>query len=218
MATRIDTYFSESDREAIRAATTASEQTTTGEIVVYVVERCDTHPEIGWKCAFLGGAVGALLAVLGVMLFGGWGAPDYLWILLGLQLGLVLGWLLGRFDEIARWMIDPDALASRVAGRAAEAFLEEAVFETKSRTGVLIFVALFEHEVMIIADEGIHRHVGEDAWLAITDEAAAGIRAGDPPGAVIRAVERCAHLLSAHGIVGAGEPNQLSDAPRFRSE
>ena len=159
MALRIETFFSKADRDAIREATTEAERRTSGELVVYVTERCDPHPEVPWKGALLGGALGALCAALAVWRFGGWGAPDYPWILIGFQLGLVLGWIASRFDEVARRLIPEDALESRVDGRAAEAFLEEQVFSTAGRTGVLIFVALFEHRVLILADEGIDAQV-----------------------------------------------------------
>ncbi|MBW1903835.1 MAG: TPM domain-containing protein, partial [Deltaproteobacteria bacterium] len=47
-------------------------------------------------------------------------APDYLWILIGLQLGLALGWAVSRFDAAARHLIGQEALDSRVEGRAEQ--------------------------------------------------------------------------------------------------
>lgn len=218
MATRLETFFSKADRDAIRTATTAAERKTAGELVVYVTERCDPHPEVAWKGALVGGAVGALCAAIAVWRFGGWGAPDYLWILIGFQIGLVAGWVASRFDSVARKLIGDEALDSRVDGRAAEAFLEEQVFATRERTGVLIFVALFEHRVQVLADEGIDERVADEAWDLITGELAAGIRNGMPAQALIEAVERCADLLEAHGVHPADEDNEISDEPRFRRE
>ncbi|MDH3624983.1 MAG: hypothetical protein OEQ49_14020 [Myxococcales bacterium] len=217
MPGRIESFFSEADREAIRAATAAGERTTAGELVVYVTERCDPHPEVAWKAALIGGAVGALCAAAAVWRFGGWGAPDYAWMLIGLQLGLLVGWIASRFDGFARRLIGDDALSSRVEGRAAEAFLEEQVFATRERTGVLIFVALFEHRVSVLADQGIDERVDGAAWDDICDELALGIRSGRPAPALIHAVERCADLLSEHGVA-ADAVDQLSDEPRFRRE
>ena len=218
MALRIETFFSNTDREAIRVATAAAERKTAGELVVYVTERCDPHPEVAWKGSLLGGAVGALFAAIAVWRFGGWGAPDYLWILIGFQLGLVAGWVASRFDAVARKLIGEEALDSRVDGRAAEAFLEEQVFATRERTGVLIFVALFEHRVLVLADEGIDERVADEAWDSISGELAAGIRSGMPAQALIQAVERCADLLEAHGVHPADEENEISNEPRFRRE
>lgn len=218
MALRIETFFSNTDREAIRVATAAAERKTAGELVVYVTERCDPHPEVAWKGSLVGGAVGALFAAIAVWRFGGWGAPDYLWILIGFQLGLVAGWVASRFDAVARKLIGEEALDSRVDGRAAEAFLEEQVFATRERTGVLIFVALFEHRVLVLADEGIDERVADEAWDSISGELAAGIRSGMPAQALIQAVERCADLLEAHGVHPADDENEISNEPRFRRE
>lgn len=217
MASRIDTFFSSADREAIRAATADAERRTAGELVVYVVERCDPHPELTWKGALIGGAVGAACAAVAVRLFGGWGAPDYLWLLIGLQLGLLTGWLASKFAGLARWLIGGETLSSRARGRAAAAFLEEKVFATAERTGILIFVALFEHRVLVLADEGIEERVAAGAWDEIAAHIAAGIRAGAPAAALVDAVGRCSELLGAHGIP-ANATNELPNEPRLRDE
>jgi putative membrane protein len=214
---RIDTLFSQADREAIRAATKTAERNTAGELVVYVVERCDPHPEIAWKGALIGGAVGAACAAVAVRWVGGWGAPDHLWLLIGLQLGLLAGWLASRFQGVARRLVGDEALSSRVEGRAAEAFVEEQVFATAERTGVLIFVALFEHRVLVLADVGIHERVGSSAFDEIAAGIAGGIRAGAPAPALVDAVGHCARLLSEQGIP-SNTTNELSNEPRFRDE
>ena len=213
MADRIDTLFSDEDREAIRAATATAERETSGELVVYIVERCDPHPEVAWKGALLGGAVGAVGGALGVHLFGGWGAPDDLWVLIGLQLGLLGGWLLSRIHRVARLLIGDEALMSRVEGRAAEAFVDEEVFATRDRTGILIFVALFEHRVLVTADEGIRKRVGDGAFDEVASGIAEGIRTGRPAAALIEAVGACAEILRGHGAGDAGD--ELSNEPRF---
>lgn len=218
MQGRIETLFSEADRQAIRAATTAAERNTAGEILVYVVERCDPYPELAWKAALIGGAIGAMCGALGAWWFGGWGAADHLGILIGLQVGLVLGWVASRFEPVARRLIGDDVLTSRVEGRAAEAFLAEQVFATRERSGVLIFVALFEHRVVVLADQGIDARVEESAWSAISDEVAAGVRRGTPAEALIAAVQRCADLLVEHGMLPSDSRDELSNEPRFRRE
>lgn len=215
MANRIQKLFSEADREAIAVATTEAERDTAAELVVYVVERCDPHPEIVWKGTLIGGAVGAACAALAVQLIGGWGTRDDLWLLLGAQIGLLAGWLLSRVEPLARLLVDDEALESRVAGRASEAFVEEQVFATRERTGVLIFLALFEHRVLVVPDEGIRDRAAPGAWEAIADQLATGIRAGTPAQALVEAVGRCARLLKERGAQGE-LLDQLSNEPRLR--
>jgi len=184
---------------------------------VYVVERCDPYPEVAWKGALIGGAVGAACAAMAVRLFGGWGAPDYLWLLIGLQLGLLAGWLASRFEGFARRLVGDEALLSRTRGRAAEAFIEESVFATAERTGVLIFVALFEHRVLVLADDGIVERVDDGAWDEIAASISEGIRIGAPAPALTKAVDQCASLLRAHGLP-ENAVNELSNQPRFRDD
>jgi len=215
---RIETFFSEADRDAIREATAAAERRTSGELVVSVAERCDPHPEVAWKATLIGGALGAICAAAVEWRFGGWGTPGYAWVLIGLQIGVLLGYLASRFDAVARRLIDEHALSSRVEGRAARAFLEEGVFATRGRTGILIFVALFEHRVLVLADAGIDDRVAHETWREISDDVALAIRRGVPTAALIRAVERCAQLLSEHGLAALDPDNELPDAPRFRRE
>lgn len=217
MASRIDRFFSESDREAITTATREAERQTSGELVVYVVEACDPHPEAASRGALVGGAAGAAVGTIAVLSFGGWGSHDYLWVLIALQLGLLMGWLASRVDEIGRRLIPDDALQSRAEGRAAEAFIEERVFDTEGRTGVLIFVALFEHRVIVLPDDGIRERVGEDAWDGVANDLAKGIHDDAPAPALIEAVRRCAALLTEHGVPG-DTSDELSNEPRFRHE
>jgi putative membrane protein len=215
---RLETFFSEADREAIRAATATAERRTAGEIVVYVTERCDGYPEAAWKSALIGGAVGVLCGAAARWRFGGWGSPDYPWMLIGLQIGFLLGYAASRFDGLARRLVDGQSLRSRVEGRAAQAFLEERVFATRGRTGILIFVALFEHRVLVLADEGISHRVDDRAWDEISGDLASAIGHGAPAAATIRAVERCADLLIDHGVAAQGTDNELPDEPRFRRD
>ena len=217
MRTRIDKLFSKRDREAISQATAEAERQTSGELVVYVVERCDPYGEEAWKGALLGGAIGALIGALAAWFCGGWGSPEELWILFGAQVGLIAGWLAARLDVVARVLIGPEAMESRADGRAAEAFVEERVFATEARTGVLIFVALFEHRVIVMADEGIAEAVPESAWREVSNSIAAGIRGGTPADAMIDAVKHCADILTAHGVP-SNQTNELSNEPRFRDE
>lgn len=215
MAARIERFFTKSDREAIRAATTAAERETSGELVVYVVERCDPHPEAAWKGAAIGGAIGVAFAAIVARFYGGWGASDDLWLLIGLQLGLLAGWSASRVESVARLLIGDVALMSRVEGRAAEAFVDEQVFATRNRTGVLIFIALFEHRVLVLADEGIRQRVGDEAFDDVAAGLAEGIRAGRPAAALLHAVEQCAGILEGHRAPG-DVVDELHNEPRFR--
>lgn len=48
--------------------------------------------------------------------------------------------------------------------RAAELFWGLKMDQTKDRNGVLVYVAMKDHQFAILADQGIHEKVGQDFW------------------------------------------------------
>src|SRR6266567_999302 len=51
--------------------------------------------------------------------------------------------------------------------RALEVFGRLRVWDTEENCGVLVYVLLADKDVEIVADRGIHRRVGDDAWKSI---------------------------------------------------
>ena len=214
---RIHTLFSDGDLEAIRRATARGESRTAGEIVPYIVERVIDGDEAKWRGATLG-ALGAALAAGIINGFGGfWGGSGVWWITLPTIAGAGFGYLVAGLDAIGRRLIPDDQIERAVRLRAEAAFLEEEVFATRDRTGILVFLALFEHQAVILADEGIHRSVPEGEWQHVVDDLIAGIRARRAADAMIEAITRCGKLLEEYEVERRpDDEDELSDAPRVR--
>lgn len=212
--------FSQDDRQAIREATARAEARSTGEVVCQVVERCDDYAEVVREAA-LCGAVSAALAAA-VLYFAGsfWGQHLAWWIALPPACGAVLGWALARYvPSLQRRLIDPETLDRRLAHRAATAFVEEEIFATEKRTGVLIFLALFERRVLILADKGLEGLVPDAAWETIAERLAQGLRDPRPAQALITAIDTCGELMAAHGGEQvARDVNELDDELRMGSD
>jgi putative membrane protein len=214
---RIDDLLSDADRAAIRRATEAAEGRTAGEIVSYIVERIDDHAEGRWLAATLGSLSFALIAGAVHSTGGHWGGWGVLWITLPALVGAGLGYLIGSIDRVARPLIPSDTLDRRAQLRAEAAFLEEEMFRTRDRTGILIFVAVFEHRAVILADEGIHHAVPAGEWDRLVEELTAGIRAGRSVQALIRVIEGCGELLARYRMDRrSDDENELADSPRLR--
>jgi putative membrane protein len=209
--------FTEADLASIREATAAAELRTGGEIVPYIVERVVEVEQARWRGAALGALAAALLAGL-VHAFGGhWGGFGVGWITLPAVSGAGLGYLLAGLDAVARRLIPEDELERAVGLRAEAAFLREEVFKTRDRTGILVFLALFEHKAVILGDEGINRAVPEGAWQGLVDELVAGIRAGRAAEALCGTITRCGEVLEAHRVaLRKDDEDELADAPRLR--
>ena len=209
--------FTDNNLEAIRRATVEAEKRTAGEIVPYIVERVDDHDEARWRASTLGALLAALLAGAVHALGGFWGGAGVWWITLPALAGGGLGYLLAGFDGIGRRLIPTDHLDRRVQLRAGAAFLEEEVFKTRDRTGILIFLALYEHRAVILADEGIHRAVPQDQWQQVIDDLVAGIKARRAPEALQEAISRCGELLALHKVDRRpDDEDELDNAPRIK--
>ena len=133
--------FTDQELAAIRAATEDAEKQTGGELVCVIVQQCDTYEASVWKAAALGAVGGALAAGIWHAFGEIWTWNPLPWILLppviGAAFGLLTVWIA---PPLRRLLIPPEVLERRVDRRAATAFLDEEIFDTRERTGVLLFV------------------------------------------------------------------------------
>ena len=214
-----DRFFSQADRDAIQAAVRGAESRSSGEIVPYVVERSDEYQNALWKGAALGALLGPMAAFALQRWSPIWGIPLGIWIALPAPLGGAIGYLLALLPPVRRWMAGEHALDARARRRAAVAFLDQEVFRTRQRTGILLFVSLFERRVVLLADSGIHQKVEEGAWEAITRRLAGGLRGGRPGPALAEAIQACGELLERHGVERqADDRDELSNELRLERE
>lgn len=212
---RVDRFLRAEDLAAIEAAVREAEAASGGEIVPYVVDASDAYPGAAWTAA-LGGALAApLLAALAAWRLDPWGGWP-LWVTLPPFAGAALGGLAALLVEPLRRVLVPPALAARrVEQRAAAAFLAEEVFLTRERTGVLLFVSLFERRVVVLADAGIHQRVPEGSWEGVVAETVAGLGAGRHGEAIAAAVRRVGRLLVEHGVPRRpADTDELADRVR----
>lgn len=207
-------WFSQADREALRQAAQEAERGHAGEIVPYVVRHCAPDGSWVWPGVAIGALAGASLTGLGLQ-FLAWapgGAPE-LWVLLPPFVGAAAAWLLLMlFPGLEARLLPDGVLAARVQGRARLAFLDEGVYQTRDRSGILIFVALRERHVVVLADKGIHAAVPQEAWQGIVSDLTGALRQGRPSEGLAEAIAACGRLLRACGPQPRGQDlNELSD-------
>ena len=214
----LTSLFTEAHRRAISRAAATAEGSTSGEIVPYVVGVCDDYREVGWKAAVIGGLVGGGGGLSMHYLGGFWGGSLWLWFVLPSVVLSVFGVLAVRSsDWFRRLLIGGGILDLRARQRAEAAFLEEEVFATRDRTGILIFVALFERRVVVMGDAGINQAVPAGSWEHVVADLVAGIRARRPGEALEAAIAECGRLLTEHKVeIRPDDTDELPNELRIR--
>jgi putative membrane protein len=197
--------FTEADHERIADAIRAVENRTTGEIVCVVARAAEPYAIIA--------AMWSALAALGVFVVALPLWPDLPALgLAGLQLAAFAAAYLALQHLPLRMALVPAEVKRRRARRLAHTqFLDQGLHRTEGRTGILIFAAMAEHYVEIIADEGIHAKVDPELWQGAVDGFTARMKRGETVAAFVEAVEACGGPLARHFPKQPGNPNELPD-------
>lgn len=217
------------DQDRIAQAVATAEASTAGEIFCVLAPEVSEDGEVPliWAAATaLILPAGALLAGLRpdmlTRLFGGWtvghaSANDAailstLAIYIGLQAAVfVITALIVSIPPVRRALTPGTLKTARVKRAAMDQFLGHGLHLTRDRTGVLIFAALAEHRVEVIADEGIYKAAPNAVWDEVVADLTAGLKAGRIADGFVAAVERVGAILSAHVPVRTGDRNELPD-------
>jgi len=80
--------------------------------------------------------------------------------------------------------------------RARRVFAHLGMHRTAERHGVLIYLAVEDHKLAIVGDEGIHGHVGDAYWEHVRDLMIDKLRAGAMPDAIVLGIREVGHALS----------------------
>lgn len=215
--------ISENDLSRIRERISRAEEGTSGEIVPYVVDRSDRYEVVAWRGAGAAATLFLVVTLLVYLFYQGW-SLGWLYSGIGLAVGLVVSVLGGvslvLFSPRAfRAMAGERLLATRVRGRAERAFIQEGVFQTRERTGILILFSLRERRIEVLADDGVSEAVSADAWGAVVDAARTELRRGDLVEALVAGVDACGVILRQSGLTSAKDDlNELDDELRFGTE
>lgn len=194
----------QTDRARIEQAIRAAEATTAGEIYVVVAREAGRFRLI----PVLWAAIVALLL------------PWPLFLLTDLAVGSILVVQVVMFVVIAtvcsvsqiRQRLVPSSLAGEVARTAALAqFMAHGVHLTEDRTGILIYVALANRRVEIVADAGINRKVSQDALDELARDVIRAAREDRLVEGLVTAVNDAGSLLARHFPPRATDRNELPD-------
>jgi putative membrane protein len=209
--------FSEQDLERIKEAVKQAESKISGEIVPVFVERSGSYEIANHRA----GAVFAAIAFLKIIIidtyFPAYAIYDPFWIFVIVAGAGILGAVLANFiDPLRKLFLNRTYLDMATSRRAQTAFLAEEVFNTRQRTGIMIFISFFEHKVIVMADSGISKVVAQKEWDALVESIILHIRKGQLAEGIAGAIKRCGEILLEKGfIISPDDINELKDDLRF---
>ncbi|MBX9460748.1 MAG: TPM domain-containing protein [Brevundimonas sp.] len=215
--------------DRIAAAIAAAETRTSGEIFCVLARRVSSYRDVslGWAAA------AALILPLGLIPLGfeaAWipGFADS-WEAAHLaarevSTGQALGayaviqavvfltvYLITRLPVVTRWVTPRAVRRARTRNAAVQQFLAHGLHVTEDRTGVLIFAALADHQVEIVADEGIYARVDHAVWGDAAEALSRGLKRDDPAAGFEAAVGLCGEVLAGQFPPRASNPNEVAD-------
>lgn len=214
----IKNRFTAQDLDRIKAAVKQAEEKISGEIVPVFVERSDAYVIAN----YIGALIMAALVFIVIIILDRY-APtelavyDPIFIFVFVCAGGLLGVILASvFSPFKRLLLGQSHLDAATRRRAENAFLEEEVFNTRHRTGIMIFISFFEREVIVMADRGISKVVDQKEWDALVRNIIDNVRKDKVTDGIVSAILRCGEILLEKGfLITPDDINELRDDLRM---
>lgn len=217
------------DHRRIEAAVAEAEAGTSGDIFCVLAGEVSSYREVplAWGAALalilppLVMAI-AFRSVINTVTGGGWTAAQSGAI--EPQLALTLGaytvaqillfgatTLLVSIPDVRRRLTPKFLKRHRVKKAAFHHFAAARAHTRDSDTGVVLFIALVERQVEILADRAIHEKAGEKVWRDAAAAIGEGMKSPDPTAGIVKAIALCGDALKA-SFPAAG-PRAAVDRP-----
>jgi len=211
--------FTTDELDRIKAAVRKAEEKISGEIVPVFVERSGFYTIANYRGGILFAATAFIMIVIFDRYVPSLAVFDPLFILLLVAFaGLAGGILTHMLPFLKRMLVSREHLDQATRKRAESAFIEEEVFLTRQRTGIMIFISFFEHEVMVLADKGISKVVDQREWDDMVQHIIEQVRLGRITEGIEDAILRCGEVLLEKGFVKSDDDiNELKDDLRTDS-
>ena len=213
----IKSRFTASELERIKAAVHKAEDKISGEIVPVFVEKSGFYSIANYRAAMAFSSMAFVVAILFDRYYPSLAIYDPLKIFLGVALVGVIGAMISHFvDPVQKIFVSQEHLNRATRQRADTAFMQEEVFNTRHRTGIMIFISFFEREVIVMADRGISKVVEQKDWDKIVQGIIQNVKTGKVVDGIEAAILRCGDILLEKGFnKTTDDVNELGDDLRL---
>ena len=191
------------ERQRVEAAIAEAEKRTSAEFVAVVASRADRHH----VASLFAGILAALAAALIVLWRQPWASGTVMLAAECVAFGIAYG--ISEATPLAVRLAPRRAREAKARRLAHLLFLDRGLASLPAHNGVLLLVALAEHQVEIVADRGIDTLAGGAEWQRIVDAFTASARTGAVAAALEHAIRDLGTLLARHFPAGPGKMNQV---------
>ncbi|WP_185152715.1 TPM domain-containing protein [Fulvivirga aurantia] len=201
------------DLKKIETTVSNAESNITGEIVPVLLSRSHTYPASKYKYALLFAFTAFVVLVLLDRLVPAFQIYDPLLYFALVFGGAILGYFLPLlFPSLSVLITSPAEKEFATFQKAETIFLEHEIFNTKHRTGILLFISFAERQALIMADKGIDDKVQQEEWDQVVDKLLVGVSEKRITEGIIKAIEDCSSILIKHGFISdEADQNELSN-------
>lgn len=212
------------DHARVTAAVTEAERSSDGEIVTIVTDQSDKYHDVALHWAALASLAAMALAalfpqiVIGALdlVLGAWRpAPSPGELLAAMTIlaaaTFLVALLVLRAPALRAALTPPATKTRRVRARALDLFKAGTEARTQGRTGILLYLSLYEHRAEIVADAAIHSKVMPEVWGDAMGDLVTHVRQGHAGEGMAAAVARMGAVLAEHFPRSADDTNELPD-------
>ena len=216
---RASQLFTNEQRQRVDQAVANAESGTSTEIVPVVATasgRYDRAEDI----------IGLWLAIVTSVLLwiwlrptdgqGSWSEITRTWQIVTLIGSIVLAFLLGaglgsKIGWLRRLFTPRSEMRDEVNRRAREVFFDNRIHHTVGATGLLLYVSLFEHIAVVLADQDVVDRIGQTALDELCAELTNGLRCENPIDAFCGVLASAGERLTTVLPRAEDDINELAD-------
>lgn len=204
--------LSDSDRARLDEKISEAEKLTRAQIVLAVVGRSGSYPDIPWKAFALGSSVTGFAIFLYDLFVPEWFTFTAILgqVSLVLASGASTALLTLLFPRFASLFIPAIRKETETFLHAESLFMSHELFATEGRRGILLLVSQFERQVVILPDKGIRDRLNNDTLKSIISRIRPHLRNNDIRIAMETGLSEIVKVLSA-GESSWPDKNELSD-------
>ena len=193
------------EKEKIKASVREAEMKTSGEISTAFIKESDSYAVYELTFAVIIGLVYFIV----IMFFANsieesikqmvWEySPHHLLMFYGFSTFIVIAivYLLANIPFIDRLIVSKSVMQLKVNQRAVRQFMESGVYNTKDRTGILIFISYLERRVELLADTGISEKIPQEKWDAVVHHIIKGIKTNQMVKHLSESIRECGNYLA----------------------